>query len=194
MTQAKDSVKMNGVFKVILVIGILLSALFSGVAMYNSNQEVAIPEGLSGEDVRAIVADELDNQSVSVDVPEVDTERIDDVYEKVYSDEITELEGEALAAYEDEFNESDFEEAVEDLIEDFDKLNNVSEEDSEVEVKDLGLDDKENRLVEVIKEYDIKYEDNQDDSNIKETIIVEGMVTYDEDDGSYEADLSYSLE
>lgn len=120
-----------------------------------------------------------------------------DIFDKVYSSEIAVLELNASAAFDYEFdNGKDFEDFVEETITGFDKLKtNLSVEDfdeEEIKVMNLGLEDEEEILVKVYREYKIKYEDENSYRDLKATVIVEGTITFDEDD-KFEANLVYSL-
>ncbi|MFW6174017.1 MAG: hypothetical protein ACOC5T_09760, partial [Elusimicrobiota bacterium] len=153
---------------------LLLVVLIYGAFLSSSINSIKNEEGLSSEDIRAIVGDELaDRLANRSDLPTaeeiaekmetIDKERFNDVFEKVYSTEISNLENEAETAYNNEYSEDDLEEALEDLIENFDFLVDADEEESEVEVINLGLDDEENQRAIVEKEYDIRYENTENE-------------------------------
>ena len=124
-----------------------------------------------------------------------ESDKIKHLYNKLFSEEKENLEENASDEYgENLHNFSEFEDEVSKLISDFDELMNKSpvEDSEEVEVLNLGLDDKEDRLVEVTEEYKIRYQNTESFDELKETILVKGTVSYDEDEG-YEVEYSYSI-
>lgn len=167
--------------------------------------------GLSG----FIIADkdvEIVNQTIVVpgevqviEVPgQCNTSKVEfnydnDVIEKLYDDEITNLSIAALDAFNKELKVRDLKDFVEDSIDEFDVFNSKPSKsrESEVEVSVIaGYKDVEDTLVKVYKEYDFTYENVDSTNEIKGTVIVEGIITYDEDNREgkeYEADLVYSL-
>lgn len=116
----------------------------------------------------------------------------DEVFNKLFTDEIKTLEDEGLDCFTNEFDENDVEDALEDLINGSEKANVRGNGDLEVEVLNLGLDEDEDKLVKVSQEFEVKYELGDSYDKLKATIVAEGTVTFDEEDG-FECEIVYSL-
>jgi hypothetical protein len=184
MTQAKLNGSMQYVLLAVLVAAVLLN-------VYALNRPIEVGEVVvpGAAEIAALV---------NLTIPEVDLSsvdnQLDDIYKKLYASEYDELEEEALDAYDDEYDEDDLEEMLENSVVGFDRVRSVELDDDETEVVvvNLGLDDNEDRLVKVYKEYKVKYELDDDSDKLKDVVYVTAVVTYDDKDG-YEAELSYSL-
>ena len=112
--------------------------------------------------------------------------RLDDLWENLYGEEIDELEDNAYDIAEEEFENRDYKlltEWLEANIEGFDELKNVDVEDEEVRVIELGLDEDENKVVEVVFELEIRYTLNEGVvQRLKKDVEVTITVLFDEGD------------
>jgi len=134
-----------------------------------------------------------------VEVPEFKSdEKVSEVWDKLYESEVLFLEAKALEVALAELVEQEEDELLdflEDNIEGFDELVSLVEDDDDREVKvlNLGLDDEEDKEMEVLLEFRFKYNLKEgEDDDFKDRLYVKSLVSYDEDDG-YEAELVYSL-
>jgi regulator of RNase E activity RraB len=182
MTQAK----MNGFVQYVLIALLVTSMVFNLYAI-DRPVEVNVPE----TNLSVPTAEEI---AAMVEIPSVDLSQLSEVYKKIYAEEYDLLESEALEAYDEEYKIGELEDFLKETILGFDKLRSVSLDDDETEVVilNLGVNDKEDSLVEVTKVYNIRYELDDSTSKLKGKVLVKALVTYDEDDG-YEAELTYSL-
>ncbi len=191
---------------ILLVVLVSLSLIFS-VSM-------ALSPKLNASDVEGIVDSKISElnfptaQEIAslIEVPEVelptasgslDQEQLDEIRDKLYQEEIEELENDSLNAFEEKF-EDDFddelEEFLEETIEGFDLFEDLEEEsdESKVEVLNLGLEDEEDKLAKVYKEFTFDYELEDSYKEYKGKVSVIGTVTFDEDDG-FETEFGFSL-
>lgn len=128
----------------------------------------------------------------TVEVPVMDN----DVFNKIFVDEIEFLEEKASAKFDNKFKESKLEDFLEDAIAGFDNFrSNISISDDGVEfvVIDLGLDNEEDSIVKIIKEYNFDYDKDDSYKKYKGTAIVEGVRYFDESKDKFVMDFSYSL-
>ena len=91
---------------------------------------------------------------------ELNNKRIDDLWEDLYGEEIEELEDEAYDVAEIELEDDDYDLLVKYLeanIEGFDELEDVDFEDYEITIIELGLDDDEDKVAEVVFELEVEY-------------------------------------
>lgn len=134
-----------------------------------------------------------------VDVPEFKSDaKVSEVWDKLYEGDINTLEAKGLSVTLAELADQKDDELLdflEDVYPGFDELVSFVEyvDDRDVEVLNLGLDDDEDKSVEVLLEYKLKYtlEEGEDD-DYKDKVYVRSLVSYDDDEG-YEAKLVYSL-
>jgi len=96
-----------------------------------------------------------------VQIPEFKSDdKVSDLWNDLYSAEIDELELEAENAATLELEDEDYELLVDFLeanIEGFDELKDVDYDEIEVSVIELGLEDDENKVAEVVFELEIEY-------------------------------------
>ena len=91
---------------------------------------------------------------------EVNSDRIDDLWEDLYETEIEELETEAYDVAELELEERSYRlltKWLEANIEGFDELKDVDVDDYKVKVIELGLEEDEDKIAEVVFELKIRY-------------------------------------
>ena len=146
------------------------------------------------------IADALNIPSASeiadmVKIPEADAQRVEDVWNKVYEDEIDDLEDDAIDVCADEFDFDDLQDTIEDFLgEDISDLVFVEENEDErdIEVVNLGLDDEDDREVQANGQIRVKYKTEEgEDLFIFENVNLACQVT--SDNGDLEADLTYSV-
>jgi hypothetical protein len=114
-------------------------------------------------------------------------EKVNALWEDLYSDEIEELENASTADATVELEKDDYE-LLEDWlvlsIADFDKIKNVNIKDVEAKVIELGLNDDEDKTASVVFELVIKYKITEGpiDDVYKKTVFATADVKYDEGD------------
>ena len=180
--------------------------LFLTTAFYLPGKITSGDEGVDYDRIKLMIPDaakQVDVDSLSKEIaklivlPEAqdfDNQRLSEVWESLYSDEIEDLELSALEAYDDEFDEDDLEDFLKEEFDGFDSLVSVSEDDDEevISIISLGLKDVEDKEVIITKEYKIRYELDDSDDRIKDRVFVTAIITFDEDDG-FEAEINFSL-
>ncbi len=196
---------------VLMVLVLVLSLVNMGVVMnLDEKVEDIVDEKVSGLEMPS--AEEIAALVPSVEIPEFKVpefksdSKVLDLWEDLYSEEISELEGYAYNDSVYEFEKNDYENLVEWLelnIEDFDELvgYEVRESDYEfdevdVEVMELGLEKDEDKSAKVSFEVKVKYDlkEGADDS-YKKYVLVSSDVSYEEGDFSDEdVKLVYSFE
>lgn len=168
-----------------------------------ANQPQQIVE-INGTELGQAIAGEIQ-------IPEIDNQKVEEIWKGIYEEEIIALEGEALTAVEDEIQldleDLDIEdEDVLDDIQDFletklkveiDEIDSAevkdAEDDIDVTVLNLGLDNEDDRKAEVTMNITVKYAlTSGDDINQKRIIKLTGLF-YVDDDGDEQVDLTYSL-
>lgn len=96
-----------------------------------------------------------------VNVPEFKSDsHVQDLWEDLYAEEIDELETEAYDVAELELEDDDYEALTDWLeanIEGFDELEDVDVDDYEINIIELGLDEDEDKIAEVVFELEIEY-------------------------------------
>ena len=217
MVQAKNSVKMGDGYKTFLAIFMILSLAmsFGSLLMMNNLKDEKVD--LSS------VTDKLDSMegklssteatNVEVDTTEIEAEieskidtkmanfenTLNDLMDKAYSTEKSELENDSLTAFDDEFDEDELEESLEDLIVGFDELEGIELDEDfgddgvKYTIVNLGLDDDEDKEILVSKLYKIRYELDDSTKNYKADVLVTGNYYYDNDDEEFVVDFTYEL-
>ncbi|MHA1302317.1 MAG: hypothetical protein ACTSPI_01260 [Candidatus Heimdallarchaeaceae archaeon] len=120
---------------------------------------------------------------------EVNSDRIDDLWEDLYKTEIEKLETKAYDVAELELENRDYKALTKWLesIEGFDELKNVDVEDYEINIIELGLEEDEDKIAEVVFELKIKYIlDEGQATKFKKNVLATAIVTFDEGDFSDE--------
>jgi len=117
---------------------------------------------------------------------EVNSDRIDDLWENLYEDEIEELEAEAYDVAEIELEDRDYkalEKYLEANIEGFDELKDVDVDDYKINVIELGLKPDQDKVAEVVFELEIKYTlEEGEATRFKKDITATANVVFDEGD------------
>jgi len=154
------------------------------VVIYQLSQEPTVVE-------KEVV---VNNTNTIVQVVEkevaVQDPRIDDLYEREFSDEYSDIEEAAELAVMDEIEEDDYE-MIEDMLSEmvvgFDELEDVDVKDIDVKVTALGLDEDEDKIANVVVELRVKYTTEEGaDIEYKKTLVLNATVTFDEGDLSEE--------
>jgi predicted outer membrane lipoprotein len=185
------------------ILGILLACFFVvnyfWLAAINTNAKANYvdEDGLVAKVVDQIdvpTAAEIAAEIPPVEIPEVtlpdpgvmDNEKIDDLWEDLYADEIEEIEeaayDHALAELEDDDYEILFD-WLEAQIEGFDELEDVDVEDYEIEVANLGLEEDEDKEAVIEFELEVEYT-LLEGMNIdyKKQVLATATVLYEEGD------------
>jgi len=129
-----------------------------------------------------------------VEIPDFDYTKINQVWEKVYKDDIAELENEAIQVTTNEITKSDIEDFLKDNIDNFETLKKweIDEDETEVTIINLGLDDKDDRKAIVTTEIDVRYTLSEGQAtSYKDTIYVKSVIT--STDGELEAKVNFSF-
>lgn len=202
MVQAKDTVRMDKVFKTVLIVLVMLSSVFSCFAMYRSGDVDSIDLSVMEDGMeeladlyRTTAAGEPVDTSMLESKIDGITGSLDDLYDKLYASEKEDLEHESLDAYEAEYDDDDLEEFLEDNVEGFDKLRYLEfdeDEGYEVTIINLGLDDEEDKKSIVEGVYDVRYELDDSTDKLKDKVYSTCVITYDDDEG-FECEMTFSL-
>lgn len=152
-----------------------------------------IPE----QEVQEINTDEIASSvatlisATEAEVPQeselTDNEKLNDVWEKVFAENITELKDKAIDVAVEELEKDDYE-VLEDLlketVEGFDEIVNVSGEDFEASIVELGLGEDEDKSATVEFELEVEYtlKEGLTDSEYKKVIFVTADVSFEEGD------------
>jgi len=159
---------------------------------------IPAPEAVpTAAEIAALIPAPVTPEVPEVVIPEFKSdEKVQDLWDDLYATEIEELEDEAFALYLEEFEDDEYELLVEWLetqFTDFDELEDIDEEDCDLEVTMLGLEDDEDKEVEIVCEYDIKYTLKTGVAQkYKNTYFVTSTVFFEEGDYSDE-ELTFSF-
>jgi len=117
---------------------------------------------------------------------EVNSDRIDDLWEDLYETEIEELEDEAYNVAEEKLENHDYkalEKYLEANMEGLDEIKKVNIEDYEINIIELGLEDDEDKVAEVVFELKVKYTLEEGVAQkLKKNVLATAIVTFDEGD------------
>ena len=189
-----------------LVVGLIVAAvilslvtLFAVLGNDNKIDEQALANKVTAQVISQMPKSEkIDVDQLATDVagkinvPEVTVpefksdEKVTDLWDNLYADEIEELETEAYDVAVLELEDHDYKALVKYLeanVEGFDELENVDVHDYEINVIELGLDEDENKVAVVEFELKVRYsllEGTDDD--FKKTVNANATVTFDEGD------------
>ena len=193
----------NGLLITLVVLVALLSVVSIFMVANNKVDENALANKVTA-DVKAQIdvptADEIAAKIVipevvipEITVPEpkeVNSDRIDDLWEDLYGDKIDELEAEAYDVAELELEDRDYKlltRWLEDSIIGFDELRSVDIEDYEYTILELGLEDEEDKVVEIVFDLKVKYVLEEGAAEkLKKNVVATALVTFDEGDYSDE--------
>lgn len=189
-----------------LVVGLIVAAvilslvtLFAVLGNNNKIDEQALANKVTAQVISQMPKSEkIDVDQLATDVagkiavPEVTVpefksdEKVTDLWDNLYADEIDELETEAYDVAVSELEDHDYkalEKYLEANVEGFDELENVDVHDYDVKVIELGLDEDENKVAVVEFELKVKYSllEGADD-DFKKTVYANATVTFDEGD------------
>lgn len=186
----------------LIVVGIILAALtIVSIIVESGNgvDEEALSDRITAQVISQIdvpTAVEIAAEIPAVEIPEVpapkdlNNNRIDDLWEDLYEDDIDELEAEAYDVAEVELEDNDYElltEWLEANIEGFDELEDVDVDDYEITVIELGLEEDEDKVVEIVFELEIEYSLQEGVAqDYKKDMIATASVSFDEGDFSDE--------
>jgi hypothetical protein len=191
-----------------LVVILGLVSIFGMVNIQkNSIREQAITDIVRSEigKIPPVSTEEIATSVVSkivIPTPEVpefkENEKVNELWEELHAEEISKLKDEAYEHSLVELEEDDYElltEFLEESIEDFDELTDVDVEDYEVKVVELGLEEDEDKIAEVVFEVKFWYELKSGPADeFKDKVIVTAKVVYDEGNFDDEdVELAFSL-
>ena len=184
-----------------LLIGLIaLAVILSLVTMFGVFAITSVDEEALSNKVTAQVIGQIDiptASEIAAEIPpvvipavvipeakEVNSDRIDDLWEDLYELEIYELETEAHDVAELELEDRDYKlltKWLEEQIEGFDELRNVNVEDYEVNIIELGLEEDEDKVVEIVFELKVKYVLEEGAAErLKKNVIATANVVFDE--------------
>jgi len=183
----------------LLITLIVLLGLLSIVSLFlvagNQVDEQALSDKVTAQVIGQIdipTASEIAAEIPPVVIPEivvpeakeVNNERIDDLWKDLYEEEIDELEAEAYDVAELELEDHDYKlltKWLEEQIEGFDELRNVDIDDYEINVIELGLEEDEDKVAEVVFELKVKYSlDEGQTTQYKKNVLATATVSFDE--------------
>ena len=171
--------KENG--KAVIALSVILALLIGGLAGFLS--------GYNGSPDPLV---ETEIQVVEVEVPYIQADpKVGEVWDKLYSDEVEELEEDALEATLDELDKDYIEDRLEALGFDVDKVKSyeVDEDETEVTITNLGLDDEDDQEANVYLEVLVKYKLREGQDAVFKIVLPVDAV-YSVDDGEGEAVLA----
>jgi len=194
----------NTVWLVGTILALILIVGFAivGNAVTKAEMDKALDAKLASLDVPS--AQEIADLIVIPDAPEVvvpefkSDEQVKDLWEDLYATEISDLEDNAECVATDELEDDDFE-VLEDYlkanIEGFDELKDVDYEDVDVKVLELGLEEDEDKIAEVVFELKVKYNLEEGQSTTyKKVVFVTANVVFEEGDFDEEqVDLTFAF-
>ncbi len=198
------------VWTVIIAAAILLVVSLFSVGSINNNLKLIDVD----VDEQAIADAVLEGIEVP-EYPEFDTEKLDEVWDNIYEGKVNTLEEEAIAEFGNQFLEDNDRDANEwfvkgnEFSEDSEVYELVTEDvecdgdcvvefvkeydDMEVEVINLGLDDEDDREVELSTVIRVKVLTDEDDSDeyFFDKVYLDSTITADDEE--LEAEITYSL-
>lgn len=183
------------VMLILLVAGLSLVSII--VSMGNDINEQALSDKITAQVIGQIniptaseIAAEMPETVIpNITIPEpkeVNSDRIDDLWEDLNNEKIEELEAEAYDVAELELEDRDYElltQWLEDGIEGFDELEDVDVDDYEINVIELGLEEDEDKVAEIVFELEVEYTLKEGVvQDYKKDVIVTVTVSFDEGD------------
>jgi hypothetical protein len=153
--------------------------------------QMPTPEpGPTAAEIAALITVPEAPSAPAVTVPEfTENEKVNDLWENLYSDQIDELETEAYNVAVSELEKKEFrslENFLKEGITDFDELKSVSNyelDDCDVNVVNLGLDEDEDKVATVSCDLKVKYSLLEgSDNDFKKKVKSEATVTFDQGD------------
>lgn len=199
-----DKKQNNGLLITLVVLVALLSLISIFVVASNRVDEEALankvtaqvvsqlPDEVDVDDLAIKVAEKINVSVPEVEVPEFESdEKVKDIWDVVYADEIEELETEAYDIAVEELEDDNYElieEYLETAIEGFDELEEVEDvedyvEAYEVNIIKLGLDDEEDKIAEVVFELEVEYTLKEGPAqDYKKEFLVKANVLFEEGD------------
>jgi len=188
----------SGLLISLIVIAVILSLItMFGVFAITSVDEEALSNKVTAQVIGQIeipTASEIAAEIPPVVIPEIvvpeakemNNDRIDDLWNDLYETEIEELETEAYDVAEIELEDHDYKlltQWLEGQIEGFDELRNVAVDNYEINVIELGLDEDEDKIADVVFELKVKYTlDEGQATKYKTNVLVTANVLFDEGD------------
>lgn len=187
----------NGLIYTLLAVAVILCLITTFAVVGNKVDEQALSDKVTAQVISQIpdpdpvpTAAEIAAQITVPSAPEVTVpefksdEKVKDLWEDLYADEIYKLETEAYDVAEIELEDHDYKlltKWLEGQIEGFDELKDVDVEDYEVNIIKLGLEEDEDKVAEVVFELKVKYnlEEGQT-TKYKKNVLATATVTFDE--------------
>lgn len=182
MTQAKTALAW------ITLIGVVALIVGGGIYMSGINNRIdevidSVPEIPTAAEIAA-----------AINIPDTSSRQQQEIWDRIYGDEVEELEEDALSACADEFNFDDVEDLLEDTFGDITGIGfeDFDDDNQDIVIRDLGLDDEDDREVEVDGYFTVSYMP-EEGPQIRINDKVYGSCVVTSDDGILEADLTLSL-
>jgi len=143
------------------------------------------PQTINVDEIATQVAGKISVPSINI--PEFKSdEKVQDLWENLYADNISEIETEAYDVAVDKLENRDYKlltEWLENNVVGFDELKNVDIDDYDVNVINLGLSEDEDKVAEVVFELKIRYSLIEGQAtSYKKNVIATALVTFDEGD------------
>jgi len=181
-----------GIIQAAILILCLVAIANSGAQLSESEVKKIVSDEVakidfSMPDVVVPTAQEIADLVVVPKADELDNNKVDDLWKDLYGEEIDEIEAnaeeDALAELEDDDYEVLEDYLIENLILPVDELEDVDVEDVDVEVINLGLEEDEDKVAQVVFEIEVEYSLEQGEvTNYKKDLVVVYDVVYDEGD------------
>jgi len=132
--------------------------------------------------------------AAAINIPDTSNKQLREIWDEIYADEVEDLENSAMNLCHDEF---DFDDVVDLLEDNFGDITDVDfeefdEDDMEITIKNLGLDDEDDREVELTGYFRVSYLPEEGEQ-IKVVDKIHGVCEVTSDDGDLEAELTLSL-
>jgi len=189
----------NGLLYGLLAVAVILCLITTFAVMNNRVDEQALANKVTAQVISQIpepdpvpTAAEIAALITVPSAPEVTVpefksdEKVQDLWEDLYADEIEELETEAYDVAEIELEDHDYKlltRWLEEQIEGFDEIEDVDVEDYEINIIALGLDEDEDKIAEVVFELEVEYSLEEGPSyDYKKDVLATATVTFDEGD------------
>jgi len=194
-----------------IIATIIVCTVLLGLAFFIAMPEVPTEAGIAASVLVGVTIPTAQEVADLVVIPDttVSTEKSDQVWELIFGNCADDVKSNAESDVEAEVNadnKEDLKDFIEDSIEDFDKFQGsliLDNDETETDVTAFGYcpvgtveigEDDDDKSATVTLVYDFRYENTEDDTEHKGSVIVTGTVVYDEGDFSDEdVELSYAI-
>jgi len=174
---------------------LVLVTLFCGIFYLPDAIENAVSVGVTAG-VATIDIPEIPTATdiaSAIQIPDVTeaNKQLQEIWDELYSDEVEELENEAIDVCEAEFDWADVEDLLEAEFGDITEIEYVDfdEDNREITIKNLGLDDEDDRKVEIKGYFRVSYLPEEGEQ-VEVIDKVYGTCLVTSDEGELEADLT----